>query len=38
MNQQPVSTYDNFGAQAKKLGVEEFLKIWQAGLDRYNKR
>ena len=34
----PVDAYDKFLAEAQKMGIEEFLSIHQAALDRYNKR
>lgn len=38
MGQLPVSAYDEFSSKAKKMGSDEIVKIWQAALDRYNKR
>ncbi len=38
MGQMPVDAYDKFLAEAKKMGLDEFLGIWQAALDRYNQR
>ncbi|MFB9326185.1 ABC transporter substrate-binding protein [Paenibacillus aurantiacus] len=34
----PVDAYDKFLAEAKKMGLEEFLSLHQAALDRYNQR
>ncbi|SFE53937.1 ABC-type glycerol-3-phosphate transport system, substrate-binding protein [Paenibacillus catalpae] len=34
----PVDAYDKFLSEAKKMGLEEFLSIHQAALDRYNGR
>lgn len=36
--QLPVDAYDKFLSEAKKMGLEEFLSIHQAALDRYNQR
>ncbi|MBB3108833.1 ABC-type glycerol-3-phosphate transport system substrate-binding protein [Paenibacillus phyllosphaerae] len=33
-----VDAYDKFLSEAKKMGLEEFLKLHQAALDRYNQR
>ncbi|MFC6335108.1 extracellular solute-binding protein [Paenibacillus septentrionalis] len=34
----PVDAYDRFLSEAQKMGLEEFLSIHQAALDRYNNR
>lgn len=34
----PVDAYDKFLEEAKKMGLDEFLSIHQAALDRYNGR
>ncbi|GIP31670.1 extracellular solute-binding protein [Paenibacillus sp. J2TS4] len=34
----PVDAYDKFLNEAKKMGLDEFISIHQAALDRYNKR
>lgn len=34
----PVDAYDKFLKEAQSMGLEEFLSIHQAALDRYNKR
>ncbi|WP_059049766.1 extracellular solute-binding protein [Paenibacillus senegalimassiliensis] len=34
----PVDAYDKFLTEAKKMGLDEFLSIHQAALDRYNER
>jgi len=34
----PVDAYDKFLEEAKKMGLDEFLSIHQAALDRYNSR
>ncbi|WP_336771139.1 ABC transporter substrate-binding protein [Paenibacillus sp. MMO-58] len=36
--QLPVDAYDKFLSEAKKMGLDEFLSIHQAALDRYNAR
>ncbi|MCM3626855.1 extracellular solute-binding protein [Paenibacillus glycanilyticus] len=36
--QLPVDAYDKFLSEAKKMGLDEFLSIHQAALDRYNQR
>lgn len=38
MGQSPITAYDDFLTQAKKLGMDEFIGIWQKALDRYNAR
>lgn len=34
----PVDAYDKFLSEAQKMGLDEFLSIHQAALDRYNNR
>ncbi|GIO43303.1 MULTISPECIES: extracellular solute-binding protein [Paenibacillus] len=34
----PVESYDKFLTEAKKMGLDEFLSLHQAALDRYNNR
>ena len=38
MGQVPVSEFDNFVKTAEKMGLNEWLGIWQTALDRYNAR
>ncbi len=38
MGQLPVSAYDEFLEKAKAQGMDEFVSLWQAALDRYNAR
>ena len=38
MGQKPIEEYDKFVETAKSMGVQEWLGIWQAALDRYNAR
>jgi ABC-type glycerol-3-phosphate transport system substrate-binding protein len=38
MGQLPVSAVDDFVSKAKKIGLDEWLGIWNKALDRYNKR
>ena len=38
MGQLPVDAYDEFLANAKAQGMDEFIALWQAALDRYNAR
>ena len=38
MGQLPVDAYDEFLEKAKAQGLDEFVGLWQAGLDRYNAR
>jgi len=38
MGQLPVDAYDKFLKEAQGMGLDEFLSIHQAALDRYNKR
>ncbi len=38
MGQLPVDAYDEFLDKAKSQGLDEFISIWQAALDRYNSR
>ncbi len=38
MGEMPVDAYDKFLAEAQKMGLEEFLSLHQAALDRYNQR
>lgn len=38
MGELPVDAYDDFLKQAEKMGLEEFVSIHQAALDRYNAR
>lgn len=38
MGQLPVSAWDDFVKKAQQMGVEEWLKIYQTAMDRYNKR
>ncbi|KOY14912.1 extracellular solute-binding protein [Paenibacillus xylanivorans] len=38
MGELPVDAYDKFLTAAKKMGLDEFLNIHQAALDRYNQR
>ena len=33
----PFSEWDNFAAQCKKMGLEEYLKIYTAAYERYKK-
>lgn len=38
MGELQVDAYDKFLTDAKKMGLDEFLSIHQAALDRYNQR
>ncbi|CAM3883591.1 ABC transporter substrate-binding protein [Cohnella lubricantis] len=38
MGQLPVDAYDKFLQEAKNMGLDEFLSLHQAALDRYNQR
>jgi len=38
MGELPVDAYDKFLAEAQKMGLDEFLSLHQAALDRYNQR
>lgn len=38
MGEMPVDAYDKFLKEAQSMGLDEFLSIHQAALDRYNKR
>lgn len=38
MGQLPVDAYDEFLQKAKAQGLDEFVGLWQAALDRYNAR
>lgn len=38
MGELPVDAYDKFLSEAKKMGLEEFISLHQAALDRYNGR
>ena len=38
MGQLEVDAYDEFLENAKAQGMDEFLSLWQAALDRYNAR
>lgn len=38
MGQLPVDAYDEFLEKARQQGMDEFINIWQAALDRYNAR
>ena len=38
MGQLEVDAYDEFLDNAKAQGMDEFLSLWQAALDRYNAR
>lgn len=38
MGQLPVDAYDKFLKEAQGMGLDEFLSIHQAAVDRYNKR
>ncbi|MFS0869258.1 extracellular solute-binding protein [Paenibacillus xylanilyticus] len=38
MGELPVDAYDKFLSDAQKMGLNEFLSIHQAALDRYNQR
>ncbi|MFC9708550.1 ABC transporter substrate-binding protein [Paenibacillus sp. NPDC056933] len=38
MGELQVDAYDKFLTEAKKMGLDEFLSIHQAALDRYNQR
>jgi putative aldouronate transport system substrate-binding protein len=38
MGIEPISKFDSFVAQIKKMRIDEAIKIKQAALDRYNKR
>ncbi len=38
MGQEPVSAFDDFVETAKKMGLEEWLNIWQTAVDRYYAR
>lgn len=38
MGQLPVSKYDEFLQKAKSMGMNEWLGLWQAALNRYNAR
>ncbi|MFE9273951.1 extracellular solute-binding protein [Paenibacillus glucanolyticus] len=38
MGELPVDTYDKFLKEAQSMGLEEFLSLHQAALDRYNQR
>ncbi|MCR8636456.1 extracellular solute-binding protein [Paenibacillus radicis (ex Xue et al. 2023)] len=38
MGKEPIENYDKFVAQQNQLGLPKILEIYQAALDRYNKR
>ena len=38
MGQTPISEYDNFVSNIKKMGVDDVLKVYQDAYDRYTKR
>lgn len=38
MGEEPISKFDSYVEQLKKMGIEEAIKINQAALDRYNNR
>ena len=38
MGQLPVDAYDEFLQKAQAQGLDEFVGLWQAALDRYNAR
>lgn len=38
MGKEPIENYDKFVAQMDQLGLQKVLEIYQAALDRYNKR
>jgi hypothetical protein len=38
MGQLDIDAYDEFLDNAKKQGLDEFVGLWQAALDRYNAR
>ncbi|MDO3409855.1 extracellular solute-binding protein [Saccharibacillus sp. CPCC 101409] len=38
MGEMPVDSYDKFLQEAQKMGLDEFLSLHQAALDRYNQR
>jgi len=38
LGQEPMSNYDAYVAQIKKMGIDTAIKINQSALDRYNKR
>ncbi|WP_172196023.1 extracellular solute-binding protein [Saccharibacillus qingshengii] len=38
MGELPVDAYDKFLQEAQKMGLEEFVALHQAALDRYNQR
>jgi len=38
MGTEPISKFDDYVAQINKLGLDKTLAIWQASLERYNKR
>ncbi|WP_339277936.1 extracellular solute-binding protein [Paenibacillus sp. FSL W8-0426] len=38
MGELPVDAYDKFLSEAQKMGLDEFLSLHQAALDRYNQR
>jgi len=35
---EPISSFDEYVSQVKKLGIDRVLEIYQSALDRYNKR
>lgn len=38
MGQLELDAYDEFLTAAKEQGMDEFVALWQAALDRYNAR
>ena len=38
MGVRPLSEYDDFRAELRKLGIEEALTIYQAAFDRYYQK
>lgn len=38
MGKEPLSKFDDYVAQLKKMGIDKAIKIQQAALDRYNNR
>jgi putative aldouronate transport system substrate-binding protein len=38
LGKEPLSKFDDFTAQIRKMGIEDAIKIKQAALDRYSKR
>ena len=38
MGELPIDAYDKFLKEAQSMGLDEFLSLHQAALDRYNQR